>query len=102
TIPSGPFFDAFTKERGLWKCLSIDAFDSPNLKGIDLEQLLAMDPAEGGPLDQNPVPYLVTKRWVYEQHQRWWHGSESASPLWQSRVMAQFPDQAQNALIKQA
>ena len=58
TIPSGPFFDAFTKERGLWKCLSIDAFDSPNLKGLNLEQLLTMDPAEGGPLDDDPFPQL--------------------------------------------
>jgi len=36
--------------------------------GLDLEQLLLMDPTEGGPLDQNPFPYLVTKRWVYDQH----------------------------------
>ena len=33
TIPSGAFFDAFTKERGLWNCFTIDAFDSPNLEG---------------------------------------------------------------------
>ena len=102
TVPSGAFYDAFTKERKLWNCFTLSALDSPNLKGLNLEQLLALDPAEGGPLDQNPVPYLVTRRWVYEQHQRWFHSSESNSPIWQSRVMAQFPDQAQNALIKQA
>ena len=56
TIPSGPFFDAFTKERGLWKCLSIDAFDSPNLKGLNLEQLLAMDPRRGRSARRQPVP----------------------------------------------
>jgi phage terminase large subunit len=100
TIPSGPFFDAFTKERGLWNCFTIDAFDSPNLKGLSLEQLLRLDPAEGGPLDRNPFPYLVTKRWVYDQHLAWWHGSDSSSPNWLSRVLARFPDQAQNALIK--
>ena len=101
TVPAGAFYDAFTKDRGLWNCFSLSAFDSPNLKGIDLDQLLAMDPAEGGPLDQNPVTYLVSRRWVYEQRQSWFHGTESNSPIWQSRVMAQFPDQAQNALIKQ-
>ncbi len=101
TVPSGAFYDAFTKDRGLWNCFTLSAFDSPNLKGIDLDQLLAMDPTEGGPLDQNSVPYLVTKRWVYDQRQSWWHGSERNSPIWQSRVMAQFPDQAQNALFKQ-
>ncbi len=100
TIPSGPFFDAFTKERGLWKGLSIDAFDSPNLKGLDLEQLLTMDPREGGPLDDNPFPQLVTRRWVYEQYLAWWHGNESSSPNWLSRVLARFPDQAENALLR--
>ncbi len=100
TIPSGPFFDAFTKERGLWKCLSIDAFDSPNLAGLNLEQLLAMDPADGGPLDDNPFPQLVTRRWVFEQYQAWWHGNENSSPQWLSRVLARFPDQSENALFK--
>ena len=100
TIPSGAFFDAFTKDRGLWNCSTIDVFDSPNLKGLTLEQLLAMDPAEGGPLDQNPFPYLVTKRWVYDQYHSWWHGSDGSSPQWLSRVLARFPDQAQNALFK--
>ena len=100
TVPSGAFFDAFTKDRGAWNCLSISAFDSPNLKGLSLEQLLSLDPTEGGPLDQNPFPHLVTKRWVYDQYQSWWHGSESSSPNWLSRVLARFPDQAQNALIK--
>jgi phage terminase large subunit len=47
-----------------------------------------------------PFPYLITKRWVYDQHLAWWHGSDSSSPNWLSRVLARFPDQAQNALIK--
>jgi phage terminase large subunit len=100
TVPSGAFFDAFTKERGLWSCFTIGAFDSPNLQGLDLEQLLRLDPADGGPLDHNPLPHLVTKRWVYDQYLAWWHGNESSSPNWLSRVLARFPDQAQNALIK--
>jgi phage terminase large subunit len=102
TIPSGAFFDAFTQERSLWNCISIGAFDSPNLKGFDLERLLRLDPADGGPLDHNPYPYLVTRRWVWEQYQAWWHGSESSSPNWLSRVLALFPEQAQGALIKLA
>jgi len=31
TITSGPFFDAFHRERASWNCITIDAFDSPNL-----------------------------------------------------------------------
>jgi hypothetical protein len=100
TVPSGAFFDAFTKERGLWNCFTISAFDSPNMMGLELEQLLRLDPAEGGPLDRNPFSYLVTKRWTYEQYLAWWHGNESSSPNWLARVLARFPDQAQNALIK--
>jgi len=100
TVPLGAFFDAFTIERGLWNCITIDAFDSPNLQGLSLEQILCMEREEGGPLDQNPFPHLVTKRWVYDQYQSWWHGNERSSPNWIARVRAQFPDQAQNALIK--
>jgi len=100
TLPSGAFYDAFSRERELWNCITIDAFDSPNLKGIGLDELLQMDSAEGGPLDQNPVPYLVTKRWVFDQYRAWWHGDERSSPNWVSRVRGQFPDQAQNALVK--
>jgi len=100
TIPSGAFFDSFHSERGLCNCITISAFDTPNLQGITLEQLLQMDPAEGGPLDDNQSPYLVTKRWVRDQYYLWWHGDEHASPQWLSRVLAQFPDQASNALIK--
>jgi phage terminase large subunit len=59
-----------------------------------------MDPAEGGPLDQNPIPYLATKRWVYDQYLSWWHGDEGSSPNWLSRVLARFPDQAEDALFK--
>jgi hypothetical protein len=37
TTPSGAFFDAFTNERRLWNCITIGAFDSPNLKGLELD-----------------------------------------------------------------
>jgi phage terminase large subunit len=100
TTPSGPFYDAFHRERSSWNCISIDAFESPNLEGISLEQLLQIDPVERGPLDQNPFSYLVTKRWVFEQYFAWWHGDEQSSPVWMSRVRGQFPDQAEDALIK--
>ena len=100
TAPSGAFFDAFTRDRVLWKCYTISVFDSPNLKGITLEQLLEMDPSEGGPLDQNRIPYLVAKRWVYDQYQSWWRGDEASSPHWMSRVLAEFPAQAEDALFR--
>jgi phage terminase large subunit len=100
TIPSGAFFDAFHRERASWNCITIDAFSSPNLRGLTLEELLQMNPEKGGPLDDNVVPYLVTRRWVHEQHNAWWHGDESGSPIWMSRVRGEFPDQASNALFR--
>jgi hypothetical protein len=72
------------------------------IRGISLEQLLELDPGEGGPLDQNSVPYRVTRRWVYGQCRIWWLGDERSSPNWMSRVRGQFPDQAKDALIKLA
>jgi len=33
TVPSGAFFDAFNSARCLWNCFTMDAFDTPNLKG---------------------------------------------------------------------
>jgi phage terminase large subunit len=100
TAPAGAFYDAFTRERALWNSFTISVFDSPNLKGITLDQLLEMDPADGGPLDQNLIPYLVTRRWVHDQHRSWWHGDPGSSPNWISRVLADFPSQAENALFK--
>jgi hypothetical protein len=100
TTPSGPFFDAFNRERSQWNCISIDAFDTPNLEGIDLNQLLPMEATSGGPLDQNRFPHLVSRRWVFEQYAVWWHGDERSSPQWMARVRGQFPDQANNALIR--
>ena len=100
TQPSGRFFDAFHRGRGRWNCITIDAFDSPHLNGRTLEKLLQLDSADGGPLDDNPVPYLVSKRWVHDQYSEWWHGDERSSPVWMSRVRGQFPDQAGNRLHK--
>ena len=51
---AGKFFDAFTKKRGLSKCVPSMRSIRPTLAGLNLEQLLAMDPTDGGPLDDNP------------------------------------------------
>jgi phage terminase large subunit len=99
TVTSGPFYDAFTRNRAAWHCITIDAFDTPNLEGLTVEQLLALPDRE---LDQNPRPYLTTRRWVKERYAAWWNGSPENSPLWQSRVRAEFPSQSENALISLA
>ncbi len=56
--------DAFTTNRTGWATFTIGAFDSPNLVGLSLDDLLALADDE---LDQNARPYLVRRRWVREK-----------------------------------
>jgi phage terminase large subunit len=95
TIASGPFYDAFTANRDGWCTFTISAFDSPNLAGVSLDELLTL--ADPG-LDQCVRPYLVTRRWVWEKYAEWGPGH----PLWEARVLGQFPIQAEDALISLA
>lgn len=99
TIPSGPFYEAFARDRGSWSAFVIDAFDTPNLRGLDLQELLALPEAE---LDVNERPYLITRRWVKEKYYSWFNGSPESSPLWQSRVRGEFPSQSENSLFSLA
>jgi phage terminase large subunit len=91
-IASGPFYEAFTANREGWSVFTIGAFDTPNLAGLDLEALLALDEDE---LDRNVRPYLISRRWVKEKYQEWGPGN----PLWESRVMGLFPKQAKDSLL---
>ena len=92
TIASGPFYDAFTVNRDGWSLFTIGAFDTPNIAGLNLESLLALNEDE---LDRNARPYLTTRRWVKEKFHEWGPGH----PLWESRVLGHFPQQSQDALI---
>jgi phage terminase large subunit len=92
TIASGPFYDAFTTNREGWNLISISAFDTPNLQGISLDALLKMTDQE---LDQNPWPSLTTRRWVREKYYEWGLGN----PLWESRVLGNFPAQSDDSLL---
>lgn len=91
TDVGGPFYDAFD-EKSLWKRITINAWDTPNLQGVTKEQLLTMDDAE---LDNNVRPYLVTRRWVKERLIAW----GESSPQYMSRVLGEFPDNADTALF---
>lgn len=95
TIASGPFHEAFTSNRDGWCPFTISVFDSPNLTGLSLDELLALpDPG----LDHCPRPYLVTRRWVRAKYSEWGPGH----PLWEARVLGQFPTQAEDSLISLA
>ena len=95
TISGGPFHDAFTSNREGWNLITISAFDTPNLEGITLERLLELPEHE---LDENPRPYLTSRRWVKEKFREWGPGH----PLWESRVLGNFPSQSEDALLSLA
>lgn len=111
-VIGGHFFDSFHDKRELYETITISAFDTPNLDGCYLDNgesgaehrrwgstkrgarnLLEMTPEE---LDDNPWPELTTRRFVYESWIEW---GRSNSPLWQVKVLGEFPDYIEGALI---
>lgn len=94
-ISSGPFYDIFAGDAPGWRRFTIDAFDTPNLRGLSISDLIALD---DDALDVSARPYLVDRRWVYDRYHEW--GEDH--PLWQSRVRGQFPLQSDDALLSLA
>lgn len=97
TNPSGRFAGAFRKPSQSSKRFTISAFENPNLAqfGITLEDIREdrWKAKLKGPL---PWPQgLVDASWVRRAWERW--GEQS--PLFQARVMAQFPSVSDDALV---
>jgi hypothetical protein len=110
TIASGHFYESFTSKRDHRNLFTISAFDTPNLAGVSLTytgadgrpvttgtgpDLLSLSDYE---LDRNQRSYLTSRRWVKEKYDEW--GVDS--PLFQSRVLGNFPLQSEDALISLA
>lgn len=81
TTTSGEFYDTHHSKRGLWRNIHISAFDSPNLTGEEVPAAVA--------------ERLVTRQWVEDRLEEW--GEDS--PIYQVRVLGEFPDQAEGSLI---
>lgn len=75
---AGEFYDAFHGASGLWQCLSLSAFDTPNLK-------------EG----RQAIPGLVTLEDVEERRREWGEGS----PLYVASILGEFPDSLDDAVV---
>lgn len=107
TYAAGPFYEAFTRNRRFWSTFTISAFGSPNFKHLHL-----YDPEKNykvGAGDINILtasteelvelglarPYLIQPTWVREKYHQWGPGH----PLWQSKVLGNFPDDSEDALI---
>lgn len=95
TVPAGKFYEAFTKDRGIWKLFTISAFDTPNFAGVDETRLMAMNHEE---LGEAATPFLVTRRWVHERYQRW--GPQH--PMYRARVCGEFPAQSEHSVYSLA
>ena len=94
TVPSGPVFEDFTKLRSTPRhtCITISAFDTPNLQGLTLESLMQLPEDQ---LDFAPFPWLTRRRWVREMYYKW--GLEN--PRFRARVLGEFPSQSQWAVF---
>ena len=79
TTLSGMFRRAFYEERQIYRCITISALDSPNVQA-----------------GQVVIPGLTTARWVEERRQIW--GEDN--PIYRARVLGEFPDQAEDTLIR--
>lgn len=78
TALSGYFYEAFHRRRSLWKTIHISAFDTPNVAA-----------------DRVVMPSLVTPKWVRDSEVNW--GRDS--PMYQIRVLGDFPSEAEDTLI---
>ena len=76
TSNSGEFYSAF--KSPLYNKITISCYDSPNVKA-----------------GKTVIKGLVSKTWCEERKQEW--GQES--PLYQSRVLAEFPQSSENVLV---
>lgn len=81
TQTSGQFYRAFHSERSEWNTISISAFDSPNFTGEEVPAHVARN--------------LVSREWVEEKRRMW--GEDS--PLWQVRVLGEFPTTTDDQVI---
>lgn len=89
---SGPFYAAFGVGRTGWTKIHISAFDTPNLHGLTPDALRAMSEKE---IAHAYRPYLVSRRFVREKLSEWGEGT----PLWESKILGNFPALDERALI---
>jgi len=92
TDPTGYFADCFKSE--IWTKMTISCFDCPNFKDFpDIEAI--RNSTEEKRLAAIIYPTLITPQWVWERLQEW--GEES--PLFQARVLGEFPTESTDTLI---
>jgi phage terminase large subunit len=81
TRTNGQFYRAFHSERSLWNTIHISAFDTPNFTGEVVPSHVARN--------------MVSTTWVEDKRRLW--GEDS--PMWQVRVLGEFPRIADDQII---
>jgi phage terminase large subunit len=101
TVPGGYAYDAFTISRSTWNTITISGLNTPNTITLGpteearLEAIVrAGERGDQDFLDFNPRPYLITRSYIWEKYIEWGPGS----PLFQARVLGQFPTEGPDTL----
>lgn len=79
TQVSGTFYESFTTKKALYQTVHVSSYESPNVKASRIV-----------------IPGLATAPWIDERQQDW--GGEG-SPVFDVRVLGNFPSEAWNAII---
>ena len=100
TTMTGAFRRAFERERRLYHTVTISALESPNISEDTAAYLRpgpeAADRTRPPIEDRIVIPGLTTGEWVEERREIW--GEDSS--IYRSRVLAQFPEQGDDTLIR--
>lgn len=88
-IPGTPFARCFQPDSG-WHCITIRAWDTPAFTGEPVTQVLSDN--------------LLTKEWVEARRKEWVYkdadGKEHHDPRWVSKVLAEFPDDDPQSMVR--
>ena len=94
TNPVGDFFKECTSADT--KQFKISAFDTPNFTAFGITQSdIATNNWQSKITSALPMPELITPEWVADKYKRW----GPTSPAYLSRVLADFPQSAEDSLI---
>jgi len=97
TTNIGTFFESQKPNSG-YNRIQISAFDTPNFKhfGITLDDIRTGVWEKKVNGKEMLRPYLITPMWVSDKLKKWGEGT----PMWDSRVLGQVPEQGEDTLIR--
>jgi len=95
-VANGGFFDSFSDDS--YYKISISVFDTPNFTKNKIKNISDLEKYTKEQVLDLPLVYpeLVTPMWAWDKLKRW--GKDTA--IFQSKVMAIFPDEGDDTLIR--